>query len=78
MMLNDRQVVPLHPVGSLLDGVVHADQNRSTKQNKNPQTIFEHEQRDECTELGGGSEPCTCWLGIMMYGSDQTACWAIM
>lgn len=58
-----------------------ADKHLSAKQKtKKTKTIFEHEQRDKrkSTELGGGSEPCPCWLGIMMYGSDQTACWAIM
>lgn len=52
---------------------------RKAKKTKT-KTIFEHEQRDKrkSTELGGGSEPCPCWLGIMMYGRDQTACWAIM
>lgn len=58
-----------------------ADKHLSAKQKETKtKTIFEHEQRDKLksTELGGGSEPCPCWLGIMMYGSDQTACWAIM
>lgn len=59
-----------------------ADQHLSPKQENKKKTKkniwHEHSAERESTELGGGSEPCRCWLGIMMYGSDQTACWAIM
>lgn len=83
-MLNDWQVELLRPIGRWIDGVA---QRRSTPEHKakktknKTKTIFEHERQEERenTALGGGSEPRTRWLGsVMMDGSEQTACWAIM